>query len=364
MRYDAYVLMNPGPVVVDPRVRSALAEPDMCHREPEFAELMTRVRRKITQVCGAGETHTTVMFTGSGTAALEAAVSSAVPDGGKLLVLDNGHYAERMADVASIHGIPVERLDHGWAAPLDLVRLERALAEDASISHVGLIHHETSTGMLNPIHEVGEIVARHGRSVILDAISSLGGELLDVVADHVDWCIGTANKCLEGTPGVSFVTAPVSAVKALAGRPRRTLYLDVHSQYVAQEERRAPAFTPAIQTFMALEAALDLALEETVPGRTRRYRALAERLRAGLEALGLRLLLPPEQRCGTLTAIYLPGGMSYAELHDRLKERGFVIYAGQESLANSAFRLANMGQMAAADIDRFLAALEEVLRIG
>ena len=355
------ILMNPGPVNVDERVRQALAGPDMCHRELEFSELMTAVRRKLAAVCGGDDSYTSVVFTGSGTAALEATISSAVPPDGKLLVPSNGHYAERLVEIARVHRIATTVVEHGWSAPLDMSRIDAALAADPAISHVAVIHHETSTGMLNPVGEIGGIVHRHGRSLIVDAISSLGGEALDVRSDHVEWCVGTANKCLEGMPGLSFVCAPTTAVEALRGRAPRTLYLDVYGQYVAQEQNRAPAFTPAVPAFLALDTALDLLAEETVAGRTARYSRLAHRLRAGLEQAGLRLLLPPEQRCGTLTAIYLPEGVTYGRLHDALRARGFVIYAAQEALRHQVFRLANMGQITEADIDRFLAALHEAL---
>jgi 2-aminoethylphosphonate-pyruvate transaminase len=361
MKPKAYVLMNPGPVVTDPRVREALGGADMCHREPEFATLMTDVRDKITHVCGGDQDWGTVMFTGSGTAALEATISSVVPDDGKLLVLDNGHYGQRLAEIAAVHHIPLRTIEHGWGVPIDLGRLESALAGDPAISHVGLVHHETSTGMLNPLRQVGEIVARHGRSLLVDAISSLGGELLDVKTEHIDWCMGTANKCLEGVPGISFVCAPKAKIEALASGPKRTYYLDVHSQYIAQERSKAPAFTPAVQTFLALDEALDLMLAEGVARRTARYGALASELRAGLEELGLRLLLPAEQRCNTLTAIYLPAGIAYEPLHDRLKAAGFVIYAGQDALRQNVFRLANMGQITSADMARFLQALRSSL---
>jgi 2-aminoethylphosphonate-pyruvate transaminase len=354
--------MNPGPVLVDERVREAMNAPDLCHREPEFADLMERVSRKVTQVCGGGDTHAAVVFTGSGTAALEATVSSAVPRDGKVLVLDNGHYGERLAAIAAVHGISHRVNRYGWLAPIDPAHVEETLRGDPEITHVAMVHHETSTGMLNPVRPVGEVAARHGRSLILDAVSSVGGEILDVKADHVDWCIGSANKCLEGMPGLSFVGAPRARLEGLADIPPRTFYLSLYRQYVAAYKSHAPAFTPAVQTYFAFDAALDLMLAEGVPARHARYAALAAQLRDGLAALNLRLLLPEQHRSATLTAVYLPESMSYAELHGRLKERGFVIYAAQESLRHSVFRIANMGQIARSDAARFLEDLAGVLR--
>lgn len=353
------VLMNPGPVNVDERVRAAIASPDECHREPETRELLARVRGKLATVAGGGDAHTAVLLTGSGTAALEATVSSVVPATGGLLVLDNGHYGERLHRIAQVHGIAVKRLEFGWANPVDLAAVERVLAAEPWLTHVGLVHHETSTGMLNPAGDVGRLAARHGRSLILDAISSIGAEDLDVVADHVGWCVGTANKCLEGLPGISFVLGTRAGFDGLAGIPARTFYLDLHAGYQAQVTGGAPQFTPALQVLRALDVALDLTLAETVAGRGGRYRARAGQLRTGLTDRGVRLLLPPQHRAASITNAWLGGDLTYDELHDGLKQHGFVIYAVQDRVAGS-FRLANMGQLTAADIDRFFTAFDAV----
>ncbi|MFF6931064.1 MULTISPECIES: pyridoxal-phosphate-dependent aminotransferase family protein [Streptomyces] len=360
-RPDRVVLLNPGPVNVHDRVRAALAGPDECHREPESQALLGTVGGKITEVCGAGrDSHATVLFTGSGTAALEAVLSSVVPADGRLLVLDNGHYGERLLRIADVHGIATVRLEFGWAVPLDLDAVDQALAADAGITHVAVVHHETSTGMLNPLRELGPLVARHGRSLIADAISSLGAEDLDVVRDHVDWCVGTANKCLEGMPGISFVCAPRERLEALADVPARTFYFDLSANYRAQVVKGSPQFTPAVQILRALDAALDLTLAEGVAARTARYAARAAEIRAGLEERGIELLLPPERRAGSITNAHLANGMTYDELHDGLKEHGYVIYATQEKSAG-VFRLANMGQLTGEDIAGFFRAFDEVV---
>jgi len=359
---DRYVLMNPGPVVVDDTVRRAACGPDMCHREPEFANLMLRVAGKLTRVCGGEDGYASVVFTGSGTAALEAMLASVVPPGGKLLVIENGHYGERLAKIAAVHRIPHRICSFGWAAPYDLARIEQALADDPDITHLAMVHHETSTGMLNPVGEVGRLAASYGKSLMVDAISSLGGELLDVRKDHIDWCAGTANKCLEGLPGISFVCAPRDRLEELAQVPPRSFYLNLFGQYAAMYHHGEPPFTPAVPAFLALDAALDLLLTEGVEGRHARYAALAAQLRAGLAELGFRFLLPSELSSATLTAVYLPEGLEYSDLHDKLKAEGFVIYAGQDNLRQKIFRLANMGRITAADIERFLDVLRLILQ--
>jgi 2-aminoethylphosphonate-pyruvate transaminase len=355
------ILMNPGPVNVDERVRAAMGGPDLCHREPEFAELMTRVCGKVTRACGGDEDYTSVIFAGSGTAALEAALTSVVPPGGKILILENGHYGERLVKIAELHGIPQQALRHGWSVPFDLTAIEKTLREDPGLTHLAMVHHETSTGMLNPLREIGRMAAQWNRSLLVDAISSVGGEPLDMRADHMDWCVGTANKCIEGLPGLSFVCAPRVKFDALEHVPAKTFYLNLYNQYVAAERTRAPQFTPAIQAFYAFDVALDLLLAEGVEARHARYAALSAQLRDGLAALGFRFLLVPEQRSATLTAVFLPDGVSYADLHDSLKAHGFVIYAAQETLRQKVFRVANLGQIDSEDLQRFLKVLARVL---
>lgn len=353
-------LLNPGPVTVDPAVREALNYPDACHREPEVAALMNAARQKVALVCGGEEEHTGVLITGSGTAALEAALASIVPPDGRILTLDNGHYGRRLREIVAAHGVRHESLEFGWAERFDLGLIDQALAADPAITHVSMVHHETSTGMLNPLREVGDLVSRHGRSLAVDAISSLGSERLEMRADNIDWCVGTANKCLEGLPGISFVCASRRQLRALGDWNPRGYYLDLHKHFVAQEDEEAPAFTPAVQILFAFDRALDLALAETPPGRGRRYRERAAELRACLDRLGLEPLLPAELMANSVTVSRLPPEVSYADLHDELKQRGFVVYATQPQLGPTV-RIANMGHLTATDIERFTAALEQTV---
>jgi 2-aminoethylphosphonate-pyruvate transaminase len=356
------VLMNPGPVVVHDRVRAALAGPDLCHRDEAFTALMQRVLGKIVLACGGGDEHAAVALTGSGTAAVEAAICSVVPAGGKLLVVENGHYGERMTGMAAAYGIACERLTLRWGQRVDPQAVEALLAADPGITHLAVVHHETTTGILNPLGALSDVARRHGCAVIVDAVSSLGCEPLDVRADGIDWCVGTANKCLEGLPGVSFVCAPRGHFEALATLPRRSVYLDLHGHYEAQNERRQPLFTPAIPAFYALDVALDLYREEGGrPGRSGRYGRLAEKLRTGMERIGLELWLPPELRSRSMTTVRLPGGLDFDALSRPLRQAGFVIYPGQGPMRGSVFRVANMGRISAGDVDRFLQALADVV---
>jgi len=354
-----YILLNPGPVNVSPRVQQSLLRGDLCHREAEFSDLLVAVRSKLLQAF-APHDYTAVPLSGSGTLAVEAMVSSALPEGGKLLVINNGVYGERMLRMAEAHRIPTVELRYSWTEQPDLSQIETTLEADPAIGAVALVHHETTTGLLNPVAEVGAITRRAGRLFLLDAVSALGGEELDVARDGVDLCACTANKCVQGLPGVAFVLVRNEVMTAMREYPRRSLYLNLPLHWEAQERRSIP-FTPAVQAWYALDAALDELLEETVAARVRRYRTAAQLLREGFARLGLKFLLPPEYHVNSLTSLFLPEGMTYQRLHDDLKARGFVIYEGQGKFQTGIFRVANMGHLTLDDFRRFLGALEAVL---
>ena len=354
-----YILLNPGPVNVSPRVRQALLRGDLCHREEEFSDLLAAVRTKLLRAF-APNGYTAIPLSGSGTLAVEAMVSSALPEGGKLLVINNGVYGERMLRMAEAHRIPTVELRYGWTDRLDLGQIEEALKADPAIVAVALVHHETTTGLLNLVREVGVITRQAGRLFLLDAVSALGGEELDLARDGVDLCACTANKCIQGLPGVAFVLVRQEVMATILNHPRRSLYLHLPVHWEAHERRSIP-FTPSVQAWYALDEALDELLEEGVAARVQRYRMAAALLREGFSRLGLRFLLPAEQRANSLTSMFLPEGMTYQRLHDGLKERGFVIYEGQGKLQTGVFRVANMGHLTQEDFRRFLQALADVL---
>lgn len=354
-----YILLNPGPVNVSPRVQQALLRGDLCHREEEFSDLLVAIRTKLLRAF-APHDYTAVPVSGSGTLAVEAMVSSAMPEGKKLLVLNNGVYGERILRMAEAHRIPTVELRYGWTERPDLAQIESTLKADPTIHAVALVHHETTTGLLNLVNEVGAITHQTGHWVLLDAVSALASEELDMVRDGVDLCACTANKCIQGLPGVSFVLVRNEAMAAMQQYPRRSLYLHLPLHWEAQERRSIP-FTPSVQTWYALDEALDELLEETVTGRIQRYHAAARLLREGFAQLGLRSLLPSNLQSNSLTSLLLPEGMTYQPIHDGLKERGFIIYEGQGKLQTGVFRVAHMGHLTLDDFRRFLTALGAVL---
>ncbi|MCS6924319.1 MAG: 2-aminoethylphosphonate aminotransferase [Candidatus Binatia bacterium] len=354
-----YILLNPGPVNVSPRVRDALLRGDVCHREEEFSDLVAAIRSKLLRAF-APRGYTAVPLSGSGTLAVEAMVSSALPAGTKLLVINNGVYGERILRMAEAHRIPTVELRYGWTERPDLTQIEQVCAHDPTVGAIALVHHETTTGLLNPVAQVGVLAQRMGKMLLVDAVSALGGEELDLERDGIDVCACTANKCVQGLPGVAFVLVREKVMQKMRDYPRRSFSLHLPLHWEAQERRSVP-FTPAVQAWYALDAALDELLEETVAGRIQRYRAAAQLLRHGFSQLGLQPLLPAAYQSNSLTSLFLPAGMTYRALHDALKERGFVIYEGQGELQSGIFRVANMGHLTLDDFRRFLESLGEVL---
>lgn len=354
------ILLNPGPVNVSPRVAQALMRGDLCHREREFSVLQARVREDLCHAFAPSAQYTAILLTGSGTAALEAAVASSLSPQRKMLVINNGVYGARIAQMASIHGFQLTELQYPWTSPPDLKQIDRTLREDPTIEVVSLVHHETTTGLINPLAAIGDLVKQHGRVMLVDSISGLGGEEIDLVACGVDLCVGTANKCIQGLPGVSFVLATQAELERMQALPQRTLYLHLPMLYSYQQRQSTP-FTPAVQVMYGFDEALQELLEEGVAQRIERYRTAASLLREGFAALGLKCLLPADLQSNTITSLELPQGYTYDMLHDALKARGYVIYAGQGDLATRVFRIANMGHLTSHQLRGFLSALREVL---
>jgi 2-aminoethylphosphonate-pyruvate transaminase len=224
---------------------------DLCHRESEYYDLQDDIRSALLSVFGLSPAeHAAVLLTGSGTAALEAAVSSSISAAGRMLIVDNGVYGDRIASIASAHGISHDRLTTGWTEPPALDRVAEALAS-GRYEVLAAVHHETTTGLINPIAELVRLARRHGVATVVDSISGLAGEEIDLGEDGPDLVVGTANKCLQALPGISFVLARRAMLSKMATYPPRSLYLHLPN-YHGHQERRSTPFTPAIQIGYAL----------------------------------------------------------------------------------------------------------------
>lgn len=355
-------LLNPGPVTLTEAVRGALLRPDLCHREPDYSLLQSDVRDRLTRVYdGTANDYEAVLITGSGTAAVEAMIDSIVPRHGRALVVANGVYGQRMATMLERHGKPFSLVRAEWTQAMDLAAVEERLSADTSITHVLAVHHETTTGRLNDIAALGAICRRYGKPILLDAVSSFAGEPIDFRDWNVAAAAATANKCLHGVPGVSFVVAQRSILEQEPSAAT-SLYLDLVQAFQEQRQGGTP-FTPAVQSVYALQEALK-ELDAAGGWRVRHghYRKLSYLVREGLAALGIETLLEnTDDHSSILTSFRLPAEVSFDELFHRLSGVGFVIYAGQKHLEGIAFRIAVMGDLDESDIGRLMHTFEEVL---
>ncbi len=356
------ILLNPGPVNVSERVRRAMHRPDICHRESEFTELLHAIQQKLLQafVPGAESEYVALILTGSGTAAIEASLLSSVPLGKRILVINNGVYGQRLTSIVAPHRLGVSELKLDWTAHPDPNRVLLALRQHPEVQAVAMVHHETTTGLINPVKEIAEIVDKQNRVFILDSISGLGGESLEIAKSYMYLVAGTAGKCIQGYPGASFVLVRKGFLERMKTYPKRSLYLHL-PLYYGDGDTHAVPFTPAVQVYYALDEALNELLEEGVANRIQRYAQAATLIRTRMAELGVKPMLPAELQSNSITAFSLPSGVSYETLHDRLKEEGYVIYAGQGQLESKIFRVANMGALSKKDLDDFLSAFQRTL---
>lgn len=354
------LLLNPGPVTLSARVRNSLLQTDLCHRESEFFDLQDEARARLLQIYGLDPAQwTAVLMTGSGTAAVESMVAALVPENGKLLVVENGVYGERISAIATQYRIAQTVVKHEWMQAPDIARIAAALDADRSITHVAAIHHETTTGRLNDLRALAAVCRERGVRLLVDGVSSFGAEAIDFADPTIAAVAATANKCLHGVPGAAFVIVRRDALEVAASR---TYYLDLGRLARLQDQRNTP-FTPSVHAYYALvEALRELADEGGWTARHARYAALAEQVRAGLAARGMASVLPADESSVVLRAYRLPDGVSYPQLHDALKACGFVIYAGQGGLSAELFRISTMGDIHAADIERLLQGFDGLVK--
>ena len=355
------ILLNPGPVSLSDRVRAAMLRPDLCHREVEFADLQDGLRAKLLAVYGLPATQwAAVLLTGSGTAAVEAMITSMVGTNDRVLIVENGVYGERISRIAAAHGIAHESVAARWGDALDIDAIADAVKRTKTFTHVAVVHHETTTGRLNDLRALADVCRPAGVRLLLDGVSSFGAEALDFERWQIDACAATANKCLHGVPGTAFVVVRREALAA--GPPTaRSIYLDLR-EYLARQDGHGTPFTQSVQTFYALDEALDEFFEEGGwPARQRLFNARMARIREVLLTRGVRPLLDEADCSCVLHAFELPPGRTYVELHDALKARGFIIYAGQGALSERVFRISAMGAIGEADQERLFKALETLL---
>ncbi|MGD9237316.1 MAG: 2-aminoethylphosphonate--pyruvate transaminase [Desulfobacterales bacterium] len=359
---NPYILLTPGPLSTTLTVKQAMLR-DWCTWDDDYKQIIQELRRKLVDLATRHDGYTCVLMQGSGTFCVESVITTAVPADGTLLVLANGAYGRRIALIAERVGIDVTVHDSGDTSVPDLAQLVQSLSVNAAISHVAVVHCETTTGMLNPVETIGQIVKAHARVFIVDAMSSFGGIPLDAHEIGADYLISSANKCIQGVPGFGFVIARNAELAKTRGRAR-SLSLDLFDQWETMEKEAGKwRFTSPTHTVRAFAQALQEL--EAEGGFAKRYERYCENHRVlvqGMQALGFKTLLPSENQSPFITAFYSPQhkDWSFDRFYQHLKQQGFVIYPGKVTEADT-FRIGNIGDIRPADIKRLLQAVKSAM---
>jgi 2-aminoethylphosphonate-pyruvate transaminase len=356
------LLFTPGPLTTSLAVKQAALR-DLGSRDQEFIAIVRDIRRKLLELGGVADRgFEAILMQGSGTFAIESVLSSVVPPDGKVLAVINGAYGRRVAQIARTLKIPVIELSCPEDQRPDKVRLGQALAADPSISHVAVVHSETSTGMINPVREIGEIVKHFNRIYFVDAMSSFGGMPLNLLDCRIDYLVSSANKCIEGIPGFAFVLAQREALLATAGFAR-SVSLDLLAQWKGLEFDGQFRFTPPTHALLAFHQALrELEAEGGIEGRAARYRTNFEVLSQGMGELGFEGYLRPEDRGYIISSFHYPRDpkFNFGVFYARLSDKGFVIYPGKVSMAD-CFRVGCIGHIFPDDMRGLLGAIRQTL---
>lgn len=351
-------LFTPGPLTTSRTVKQAMLR-DLGSRDVEFIEMVKAIRRELTALGGdVRGLYEAIILQGSGTFGIESVLGSVTPPDGKWLFLVSGSYGQRMADIAGVLKIDVCCLGFPENERVDLGEVERVLGADAAITHVGMVHCETSTGMFHPIAEVGALARRFGKQFFVDAMSSFGAVPIDLAGCGIDYLVSSANKCIEGVPGFSFVLARREVLLRAEGYAR-SVTLDLLAQFKGLEKNGQFRFTPPTHALLAFATALsELEEEGGVSARAERYKRNHELLVAGMRELGFREYLAPGDQGYIITSFLYPESknFSFEKFYAGLSDQGFLIYPGKVSKAN-CFRIGTIGRLFAADIKNLLTAI-------
>lgn len=357
------VLLNPGPATTTDTVKMAQIVPDICPREKEFADRMAQFRKDILGVVHADpKEYTSVLFCGSGTICIDVCVNSLLPEGRKMLIVDNGAYSSRAAEVCRCYGLPHIDLKSSVYDIPDIKTIEEALEADPNIAVVYCCHHETGTGVLNPIREIGAAAHRHGAILIADTTSSLGMIPIDVERDNIDFCMASAQKGIMAMTGLSFVIGKTAEVVKSKDYPVRSFYCNLYQQYAGFEKNGEMRFTPPVQTVYAALQGLKEYYEEGETPKYERHLRVNKAIHEGLAKLGLKEAIRPEIQSGLVVSVLYPEDprWDFGKVHDYCYERGFTIYPGKISTSDT-FRLCSLGAIDENDIKDFFAVFTEAL---
>ena len=356
------LLFTPGPITTSPTVKQAMLR-DVGSRDIEFIATVGDIRRRLLAVGEASEDdYTCILMQGSGTCGLESVVASTIPPDGKLLVAVNGAYGRRVVTMTRMLGIAVEAVEFAEDQPVDPVAVADTLAADGGITHVCVTHCETTTGIMNPLQAIGDVVAEAGKVFFVDAMSCFGAVPTNLADCRVDYLVSSANKCIQGLPGFSFILAKLATLKATRGWAR-SLTMDLLAQYEGLEANGQFRFTPPTSSLLAFhQALLELEAEGGVPARARRYEENFRVLTEGMTAMGFRPYLKPEHMGHIITTFHYPDdpAFDFEQFYRRLSDRGYVIYPGKLTQA-ACFRIGNIGHIFADDVRALLAAIRQTV---
>jgi 2-aminoethylphosphonate-pyruvate transaminase len=355
------LLLTPGPLTTSRAVKEAMVH-DWGSRDATFLRINRQVLERLPEVINAKGTHATVPMQGSGTFAVEAMLTTFVPRAGKVLLLVNGAYGQRAKRICLIAGRRIAVHETPEDTPPDLGEVERVLKTDTDITHVFAVHCETTSGILNPIVEIGALVEKQGRRLLIDAMSAFGALPLDAAQTRFDALAASSNKCIEGVPGLGFVICREPALTETKGNAT-TLVLDLYDQWQNLTKTGQYRFTPPIHVIVSFHRALEeFQAEGGQPGRGRRYAENCKVLIEGMRELGFRTLLPDRLQAPIIVTFHMPEDAKFVfqTFYDRLKDRGYVIYPGKLTVADS-FRIGCIGRLDAGHMRGALAAVAEVL---
>jgi 2-aminoethylphosphonate-pyruvate transaminase len=355
------ILLTPGPLTISTETKQAMLR-DWGSWDADFNRITTRVRERLVAIVHGEGTHECVPLQGSGTFSVEAALGTLVPRDGKVLVPQNGAYCQRILRICRILGRAHVALDYAENEAVRVEDVERALAADPSITHVALVHCETSAGILNPLAAIAEVVARHGRRLIIDAMSSFGALEIDARTMPFDAVVAASGKCLEGPPGMGFVIVRRTALEESAGRCH-SLAMDLHDQWVYMQKTTQWRFTPPTHVVAAFDAAIEQYLAEG--GRAARGARYAENCRTlieGMGKLGLKSFLPAEIQAPIIVTFHAPATPRYEfrAFYNAVKARGYILYPGKLTTLET-FRVGCMGQLGPRGIQGAVDAVAAVL---
>ena len=357
---DPY-LLTPGPLTTSLSVKQAMLH-DYGSRDAAFIELNARILERLVAIVNGGDRYVTVPLQGSGTFVVEAMIGNFVPADGELLILINGAYGQRIAKICDYYGRNYRVQESAEDVPVDTAQLDATLDANADISHVVVVHCETTSGILNPVREVSEIVARHGRSLLIDSMSAFGALPLDANEVAFDAVVASSNKCLEGAPGMGFCVARRAALEKTEGNSP-SLVLDLYDQWRAMQKNRQWRFTPPTHVLLAFDQALnEYEAEGGVSGRGGRYRANCDVLVSGMREMGFKTLLPDELQAPIIITFRMPTNpeFDFNAFYDGLKDQGYVIYPGKLTVADS-FRMGCIGRLDQQHMQGALAAVRSML---